>query len=80
MPSSASRSRWPPPQAIWGRLEAIGATERRGSRAPIDEALRACGLSRQKIAYGRGLAESGVDFVALRAMPDATRWWPNWCG
>jgi DNA-3-methyladenine glycosylase II len=57
--------------ATWARLEAIGATEAEGVRAASDAALRGCGLSRQKIAYGRGVAESGVDFAALRGMPDA---------
>jgi DNA-3-methyladenine glycosylase II len=56
-------------QAIWGRLAEIGATEAAGVAAASDAALRACGLSRQKIAYGRALAESGIDFAALRAMP-----------
>jgi DNA-3-methyladenine glycosylase II len=56
-------------QAIWGRLAEIGATEATGLAAASDEALRACGLSRQKIAYGRALAESGIDFAALRALP-----------
>ena len=36
-----------------------------------DEALRAAGLSRQKIAYGRAIAGGGLDFAALRALPDA---------
>lgn len=57
--------------AIWGRLEAMGATEPAGLLAAGDEALRAAGLSRQKLAYGRAIAESGVDFAALRRMPDA---------
>lgn len=57
--------------AIWGRLEAVGATAPEGVAAASDEALRACGLSRQKIAYGRAIAESGIDFAALRRMPDA---------
>ena len=42
--------------AIWGRLEAIGATAPEGVLAASDEALRAAGLSRQKVAYGRGIA------------------------
>jgi DNA-3-methyladenine glycosylase II len=33
--------------AIWGRLEAIGATAPAGLLAASDEALRAAGLSRQ---------------------------------
>lgn len=58
-------------RAIWGRLEAIGAHRPEGVAAASDEALRACGLSRQKIAYGRAIAASGIDFGALRRMPDA---------
>jgi DNA-3-methyladenine glycosylase II len=56
--------------AIWGRLEAIGATEPARLAAASDEELRAAGLSRQKIAYGRAIATSGIDFAALRGMPD----------
>lgn len=36
-----------------------------------DEDLRAVGLSRQKARYGRALAQAGIDFDALRGMPDA---------
>lgn len=57
--------------AIWARLEAIGATGPEGVRAASDAALRSAGLSRQKVAYARAIAESGLDFAALRAMPDA---------
>lgn len=57
--------------AIWGRLEAAGGAAPEGFAVLSDEALRACGLSRQKIASGRALAESGIDWVALRLMPDA---------
>jgi DNA-3-methyladenine glycosylase II len=57
--------------AIWDRLAALGATEPVGLLAASDEALRAAGLSRQKIAYGRSIAASGIDFVALRTLPDA---------
>ena len=57
--------------AIWNRLIAIGATEPAGLLAAGDDALRAAGLSRQKVAYGRAIAASGLDFTALRAMPDA---------
>jgi len=56
--------------AIWNRLAAIGATAPDGLLAATDEALRAAGLSRQKMAYGRAIAASGVDFVALRTLPD----------
>src|SRR5690606_10145540 len=55
---------------IWGRVEALGATDPAGVSAVPDEALRAAGLSRQKIAYARALAESGIDFAALRVLPD----------
>jgi DNA-3-methyladenine glycosylase II len=57
--------------AIWSRLVAIGANEPAGVLAATDEALRAAGLSRQKIAYGRAIAASGLDFAALRRLPDA---------
>ena len=57
--------------AIWGRIEAMGAHEPAGVLAASDEALRAAGLSRQKIAYGRAIAAAGLDLAALRALPDA---------
>jgi DNA-3-methyladenine glycosylase II len=57
--------------AIWNRLAEVGATTREGVLAATDETLRAAGLSRQKIAYGRAIAASGIDFAALRRLPDA---------
>ena len=42
-----------------------------GVLAATDAALRAAGLSRQKIAYGRAIAGGGLDFAALRRLPDA---------
>ena len=57
--------------AIWNRLVAIGATAPAGVLAASDAALRAAGLSRQKIAYGRAIAAPDLDFVALRGLPDA---------
>jgi hypothetical protein len=57
--------------AIWGRVEALGATHPAALAGCSDTDLRACGLSRQKIAYARAIAESGIDFAALRRMPDA---------
>lgn len=57
--------------AIWDRLVAIEAHTPEGVEAATDEALRGAGLSRQKIAYGRAIAAAGLDFAALRAMPDA---------
>lgn len=58
-------------KAIWARLEAAGLTGRAAMAAASDDDLRAAGLSRQKARYGRALAQSGVDFDALEALPDA---------
>jgi DNA-3-methyladenine glycosylase II len=55
--------------AIWARMAAAGATDPAALLLMDDAALRACGLSRQKIGYARALAASGIDFEALRAMP-----------
>jgi len=55
--------------AIWGRLCDARLTGPRKIGGATDEALRACGLSRQKIRYARALAASGIDFRALRAAP-----------
>ncbi len=57
-------------RAIWGRLEAAGLTEAERMALSTDEDLRAVGLSRQKARYGRALAQAGIDFDALRVMPD----------
>ena len=57
--------------AIWGRLQAAGLTEDPlALAARSDDDLRACGLSRQKIRYARGVAEAGLDWQALRDLPD----------
>jgi DNA-3-methyladenine glycosylase II len=56
---------------IWGRLQAAGAATPAGMRALDDEALRACGLSRPKMRYARGLADADLDYDALAHMPDA---------
>ena len=56
--------------AIWARLQAAGLTEAAPVAAASDEALRACGLSRQKIRYGRALALADLDYAALRHAPD----------
>jgi len=58
-------------RAIWARLEAAGLTGAEAMAAASDEALRAAGLSRQKARYGRALAQAGIDFNALRDVPDA---------
>jgi DNA-3-methyladenine glycosylase II len=57
-------------RAIWARLEGLGLTEAAVMAVATDEDLRAAGLSRQKARYGRALAQAGIDFTALRAMPD----------
>jgi DNA-3-methyladenine glycosylase II len=57
-------------RAIWGRLEALGLTEAAVMAAASDDDLRAAGLSRQKARYGRALAQAGLDFNALRGVPD----------
>ena len=58
-------------RAIWARLEGAGLTEAAVMAAASDEDLRAAGLSRQKARYGRALAQAGIDFRALRDVPDA---------
>ena len=55
--------------AIWKRLEAAGLTEANAVLAADEAALRACGLSRQKMAYARALAEAGIDYDALQLAP-----------
>lgn len=56
--------------AIWARIEALGAHDPAALARASDEDLRGCGLSRQKISYARAIVESGVDFDALRVMPN----------
>ncbi|MDB5660300.1 MAG: DNA-3-methyladenine glycosylase 2 family protein [Cypionkella sp.] len=56
--------------AIWARMEAGGVVDQAGVLAASDEDLRSVGLSRQKARYARALAASGIDFIALRAMPN----------
>jgi DNA-3-methyladenine glycosylase II len=52
--------------AIWGRMEAAGLTTETAVLRADDEALRAAGLSRQKMRYARALAGAGIDYAALR--------------
>ncbi len=56
--------------AIWARMEAAGMTEPAAVLQAGEDALRALGLSRQKVRYARALAEAGIDYGALRDMPD----------
>lgn len=55
--------------AIWARLEAAGLTEEAAMARAGDDALRACGLSRQKVRYAGALSRAGIDYDALRALP-----------
>ncbi|MEZ5756197.1 MAG: DNA-3-methyladenine glycosylase 2 family protein [Paracoccaceae bacterium] len=57
-------------QAIWARLEAAGFCDPAVMAGASEEALRAVGLSRQKARYGQALARAGIDFAALRGLPD----------
>lgn len=51
--------------AVLGRLAAAGALTPAGLGLLDDAALRACGLSRQKIRYARALAAADLDYDAL---------------
>lgn len=57
--------------AIWGRLQAAGMVTEAEVAASDEETLRALGLSRPKARYALALARAGVDWLALRALPDA---------
>lgn len=57
--------------AIWGRLSAAGLVAPEPVAAASEEALRACGLSRQKARYAKALAAAGIDYRALRTVPSA---------
>ena len=52
--------------AIWRKLEAADLISAGRVLDASEDDLRACGLSRQKIRYSRALAESGIDYDALR--------------
>ncbi|MEO1563056.1 MAG: DNA-3-methyladenine glycosylase 2 family protein [Pseudomonadota bacterium] len=55
--------------AIWRKLEAADLISARRVSEASEDALRSCGLSRQKIRYSKALAESGLDYDALRNLP-----------
>lgn len=57
-------------RAIRGKLLAAGLGAAPALAEASEEALRACGLSRQKVKYCQALARSGIDFVALRTLPE----------
>jgi len=55
--------------AIRGRLAAAGLDAPDAILVAGDDALRACGLSRQKMRYLRALSAAGIDYDALRDLP-----------
>ena len=55
---------------IWSRLETGGWISADSILVAHEDDLRACGLSRPKIRYAQALAESGLDYEALRDMPN----------
>ncbi|CUH76748.1 DNA-3-methyladenine glycosylase family protein [Tropicibacter naphthalenivorans] len=56
-------------RAIWGKLQDAGMTTPDAIQSVSHDDLRALGLSRQKATYAQALAEAGIDFDALRALP-----------
>jgi len=56
--------------AIWAKLEGAGLDDEAAVRAAGEDALRACGLSRQQIRYAHALAAAQIDYDGLRSMPD----------
>jgi DNA-3-methyladenine glycosylase II len=56
-------------RAIWARLEAAAMTTPTAILSVAEDDLRVLGLSRQKAAYARALAEAGIDYEALRHAP-----------
>lgn len=56
--------------AVWGRLDAAGATAPASLLGMDETALRACGLSGQKIRYARALAEAEIDYHELADLPE----------
>ncbi|MEZ5731468.1 MAG: DNA-3-methyladenine glycosylase 2 family protein [Paracoccaceae bacterium] len=56
--------------AIWRRLEAAGFLTEEAIVSAEDDALRQCGLSRQKLRYAKALAHARLDYAALRDMAD----------
>ncbi|MSU89268.1 DNA-3-methyladenine glycosylase 2 family protein [Rhodobacteraceae bacterium 2CG4] len=57
--------------AVWARLCDAALITPGAVSAGGEAALRACGLSRQKIRYALALAGSGLDFETLHGLPDA---------
>ncbi len=55
--------------AVWSRLKAAGYTGPEKIAGASEDALRECGLSRQKIRYAKALAGSGIRYHTLRSLP-----------
>lgn len=55
--------------AIWERMSSAEMTSQEKILAADDDALKACGLSRQKMRYARELAAAGINFDDLRTTP-----------
>lgn len=55
--------------AIRNRMTAAGLWDERAIAAADEDALRAVGLSRQKVRYALGLARAGLDYASLREAP-----------
>ena len=55
--------------AVRARLEAAGLFDEDAVAGASEEALRACGLSRQKIRYALALARARLDYAGLRDRP-----------
>lgn len=58
-------------EAVWAKLVSAGFDQPDAVLRADDDALRICGLSRQKIRYARALAQADIDYDGLRALPDA---------
>ncbi len=56
-------------RAIWKRLKDAKLTGPRKVMWATEEELRSAGLSRQKVKYAKSLAESRIDYSALRVKP-----------
>ncbi|WP_299353390.1 DNA-3-methyladenine glycosylase 2 family protein [uncultured Shimia sp.] len=56
--------------AIWKRMQDARLTGPRKIQWASDDDLRDVGLSRQKIRYARALADAGINYAALRDLPD----------
>ena len=56
--------------SVWSKIRDAGADDPVMFLALDEEQLRGCGLSRPKIRYARAIAEAGLDYPALAALPE----------